>query len=81
MLFVSLLASRALVKPLCDLREAADKISRGDFDVQLDIRSRDEVGELADSFDRMVAAIKFFRAHSRREEEEEYEHYEEEMAE
>jgi HAMP domain-containing protein len=79
--WVSLLASRALVQPLCDLREAADRISRGDFDVQVDVRSRDEVGALADSFDRMVAAIKFFRAHSRPEEDEEYEEYEEEMAE
>ena len=70
-LLVSLLASRALVKPLCDLREAADKISRGDFDVQLDIRSRDEVGELADSFERMVAAIKFFREHARAADEDE----------
>ncbi|HEV8631862.1 MAG TPA: HAMP domain-containing protein, partial [Thermoanaerobaculia bacterium] len=69
-LLVSLLASRALVQPLADLRAAADRISRGDFDVQVDVHSRDEVGELADSFDRMVAAIKFFREHSRREEEE-----------
>src|SRR4029079_8825264 len=69
--WVSLLASRALVQPLCDLREAADRISRGDFDVQLDIRSRDEGGELADSFERMVAAIKFFREHARAEDEEE----------
>jgi HAMP domain-containing protein len=70
-LLVSLLASRALVQPLCDLREAADRISRGDLDVQLDIRSRDEVGALADSFERMVAAIKFFREHARGEDEDE----------
>ncbi|HEX2162715.1 MAG TPA: cache domain-containing protein, partial [Thermoanaerobaculia bacterium] len=61
--------SRALVRPLKALREATDRISRGDVDVQLDIRSDDEIGELADSFERMVAAIKFFRAHSRRPEE------------
>ena len=67
------------MQPLCELREAADRISRGDFDVQLDIRSRDVVGELADSFDRMVAAIKFFREHSRVEEDEET--YEEEPGE
>jgi HAMP domain-containing protein len=68
---VSLLAARALVQPLWELREAAEKISRGDFDVQLDIASRDEIGQMAESFQRMVAAIKFFREHSRREEEEE----------
>ena len=66
----AVLISRALVKPLKDLKAATERISRGDFDVQLDIRSDDEVGELADSFERMVAAIKFFRAHSRPEEDE-----------
>jgi HAMP domain-containing protein len=61
--------SRAFVRPLKELKAATERISRGDFDVQLDIRSDDEVGELAASFERMVAAIKFFRAHSRRPEE------------
>ena len=62
---VSWLASRALVKPLLELRAATERISRGDFDVQLAIDSRDEIGQLADSFDRMVAAIRYFRRHSR----------------
>lgn len=60
----SLLASRALVKPLRSLKDATDRISKGDFAVQLDIRSNDEIGELADSFERMVAAIRFFREQS-----------------
>lgn len=60
-LLSSIVLTRTLVKPLRDLKEATDKISRGDFAVQLDIRSKDEIGELADSFERMVAAIKFFR--------------------
>lgn len=58
--------SRELVRPLRVLKEATDRISRGDLDVQLEIRSNDEIGELADSFERMVAAIKFFREHARR---------------
>jgi HAMP domain-containing protein len=69
-LLAAMIAGRALVRPLRDLKQATDRISRGDFDVQLDIRSKDEVGELADSFERMVAAIKFFREHSRPENEE-----------
>ena len=76
---VSLLASRAVVQPLAELRSAADRISRGDFDVQLDIPSRDEIGQLADSFERMVAAIKFFR--ERREVEEDEALYQEEPVE
>lgn len=62
----ALVVSRELVRPLRDLKDAADKISRGDLDVQLEIRSDDEIGELADSFERMVAAIKFFREHARK---------------
>ena len=57
----SLIAARAFVRPLGELKAAADRISKGDFDVSIDIRSRDEIGELADSFERMVAAIRFFR--------------------
>ena len=68
---VSTVTGRALVKPLNRLRFAADQVSRGDLDVDLDIRSTDEIGDLADSFERMVAAIKFFREHSRKAEEDE----------
>jgi HAMP domain-containing protein len=76
---VSMLAARALVRPLAELRSAADRISRGDFDVQIDVASRDEIGQLADSFERMVAAIKFFR--ERREIEEDEELFEDEVVE
>jgi HAMP domain-containing protein len=64
-LLASLVASRALVRPLGHLKDAADRISKGNFDVELDIRSGDEIGDLADSFERMVAAIKYFRETSR----------------
>lgn len=65
---VSLAFARAMVAPLRELKDASEKISKGDFEVELDIRSRDEIGELADSFERMVAAIKFFREQSHEEE-------------
>jgi HAMP domain-containing protein len=57
----SALAARSLVEPIRQLERATDRISRGDMDVQLDIRSEDEIGELARSFERMVAAIRYFR--------------------
>jgi HAMP domain-containing protein len=60
----SMAVARTLVQPLKDLKDAADRLSRGDFAVSLDIRSKDEIGELADSFERMVAAVKFFREQS-----------------
>lgn len=67
----SMAVARTLVQPLKDLKDATDRLSRGDFAVDLNIRSNDEIGELADSFERMVAAIKFFREQSRHEPDEE----------
>lgn len=61
----SIFAARELVRPLRQLKDATDRISRGDLGVALAIRSADEIGDLADSFERMVAAIKFFREHAR----------------
>ncbi len=69
----SVLAARELVRPLRQLQDAADRISRGDLGVRLVIRSADEIGELSDSFERMVAAIKFFREHARSADEDELE--------
>lgn len=60
-LLISALVSKALVAPLKELKVTADKISKGDLDVTLSINSSDEVGDLADSFERMIAAIKFFK--------------------
>lgn len=65
--------SRELVRPLRMLKDAADRISRGDLDVQIEIRSNDEIGELADSFERMVAATKYLREHARRADEDDEE--------
>ena len=58
---VALLMARTMVQPLRSLQDAAERISRGDFNVDIDVRTNDEVADLADSFERMIAAIKFFR--------------------
>jgi methyl-accepting chemotaxis protein len=64
-IIAAFVVSQAFVRPLQEFKDATDRISRGDLEVQLNIRSHDEIGELADSFERMVAAIKFFRERSR----------------
>lgn len=69
-LICAFLVAQALTIPLGSLRKAAEKISTGDLDVRLKIPAGDEMGDLADSFERMVSAIKFFREHSPSEEEE-----------
>jgi Signal transduction histidine kinase involved in nitrogen fixation and metabolism regulation len=50
-----------IIRDINKLNRSAEKISKGDLDVVVDVRRKDEVGELADSFSRMVASIKFER--------------------
>ncbi|HEX3002129.1 MAG TPA: PAS domain S-box protein [Methanoregula sp.] len=49
-----ILLSRFITKPLILLRNAAREIGRGNLDTQVDISSGNEIGELADSFNRMT---------------------------
>ncbi len=56
---VSVIFGRSVVGPIKKLTTAADKVSKGDMNVKIDVTSKDEVGELADSFGRMVASMKF----------------------
>jgi len=57
---VSLFFGRSVVSPIKKLTNAADKVSKGDMSVKIDITgSKDEIGDLADSFARMVASMKF----------------------
>jgi methyl-accepting chemotaxis protein len=50
-----------IMRDINKLNMAAGKVSKGDLDVVVDVRRKDEVGELADSFSRMVASLKFER--------------------
>jgi HAMP domain-containing protein len=49
-----------ITRPLMHLRNVADRVSTGDMqDVEVNINSKDEIGDLADAFRRMVASIRF----------------------
>lgn len=60
--------SKGVVRPIRELTEAANNISKGNTNIKIDIRSNDEVGDLAESFERMLAAIKFFKNKDKEEE-------------
>jgi HAMP domain-containing protein len=60
-ILLAYLLSAGIVKPIKELTDAANRISKGDVTVQLNIRSKDEIGQLAESFERMIAAIKFLK--------------------
>ncbi|MFA6364272.1 HAMP domain-containing protein [Methanoregula sp.] len=52
------LFARSLIRDINSLNETANKISMGDTSVTVNVRRKDEIGELADSFSRMVASLK-----------------------
>ncbi|MDE1814236.1 MAG: HAMP domain-containing protein, partial [Thaumarchaeota archaeon] len=43
---ITIFLSKRLSEPLTRLREAADKIAKGNFDVRTDIKAHDEIGQL-----------------------------------
>jgi signal transduction histidine kinase len=49
--------SRRLSKPLKQMRDAARVIAGGEFDKRINMESRDEIGELARSFNQMVTDL------------------------
>jgi len=50
----------SITKPIKQITDVANKISTGDMNVSMpEIKSKDEIGDLAKSFGRMVASIKF----------------------
>ena len=55
---IILLFSLTLIRDIKKMNIAAEKISTGDMTASIDIKRKDEVGELADSFGRMIASLK-----------------------
>jgi sigma-B regulation protein RsbU (phosphoserine phosphatase) len=50
--------ARTVTRPVRWLAEAARRIARGELDVRAEIKSRDELGELGESFDEMVPQLR-----------------------
>jgi methyl-accepting chemotaxis protein len=58
---VSYALARAILIPVEHLKSVAENVSLGNLEVSVRRYSEDEIGDLADSFSRMVAAVKYFR--------------------
>jgi two-component system, NtrC family, nitrogen regulation sensor histidine kinase NtrY len=63
LLLLNLLVSRMVLVPVRRVNDAMARAATGDLEVRLDVHSRDEVGSIAESFNRMVGEL----AASRRE--------------
>lgn len=57
-LIVAGILSRQIIRPIMQLRSVADAMTKGDLDMPVEINSRDEIGELAMSLERMRASLK-----------------------
>jgi len=55
---IGLYISRSISKPLAKLRDTAAEIGKGNLNARIEIKSNDEVGQLADSFKKMTADLK-----------------------
>ncbi len=57
MVIVAFIISRTISKPLIKLKNAANKIANGNFEVRTKITSKDEIGELSYAFDSMAQKL------------------------
>ncbi|MBN2346506.1 MAG: HAMP domain-containing protein [Candidatus Aminicenantes bacterium] len=58
----SMLLGRKLTAPISTLAKGAEAIATGDYDVRMNIASRDEIGELAEVFNKMSESLKVQRS-------------------
>jgi len=60
-ILVSLLVQRTVYEPLADLESGAARLASGDLDHPIPVRSHDELGQLAESFNTMMQALRSSR--------------------
>lgn len=56
-LFVSFIFQKMIIRPITTLTALADRISTGDLDIQIPLQSKNEIGQLSRSFDRMKKSV------------------------
>lgn len=59
---MALKIAERIAEPILLLKEAAEKVGKGEYDQEVYVESNDEVGNLAASFNRMVMDLKNLRA-------------------
>lgn len=57
-LVIALLLGQYLSRPIINLKIAAEKIAKGNFNVTIPIKGRDEVGKLSESFNIMAESLR-----------------------
>ncbi len=62
----TLILTRVLLRPIEKLAEATERVAKGELAQTVDIRSRDEIGDLARAFNQMTLQLKDSRMRSRK---------------
>ncbi|MFB5629446.1 MAG: HAMP domain-containing protein, partial [Nitrosarchaeum sp.] len=57
MIIVAFVISKSVSRPLIKLKNAANQVANGDFNVRTNITTRDEIGELSFAFDTMTKKL------------------------
>lgn len=57
---ISLITSKTLIKPINKISAGANELARGNLDYQIDYKSKNELGILAENFNTMSSQIKYF---------------------
>jgi len=55
---LTVMLSKSILRPIADLQRATDAVRRGRYDVAVPVTTGDELGELAASFNQMVAGLR-----------------------
>lgn len=55
--FVYIYVRKAMISPIYKFRDTAREIEKGNFDVRVDIESKDEIGEFSQAFNNMISAL------------------------
>lgn len=55
---LTMIVARRTTQPILALRAQTQRVAGGDLDAHVEVRSRDELGELAEAFNRMTAELK-----------------------
>ncbi|MGI9382998.1 MAG: adenylate/guanylate cyclase domain-containing protein [Methyloligellaceae bacterium] len=52
------IVTRRMLEPIASLKESAAAVAKGDLDIEVEPRTRDEIGELALAFNQMVVGLR-----------------------
>jgi putative nucleotidyltransferase with HDIG domain len=58
--FVGWISARSITSPIQQLAESTQSIAKGDFSRKITIKSRTEIGELAETFNKMTADLELY---------------------